>query len=174
MERMKFTIDKSTVTEGDIIEIQWDCPGAEGVELTIDNGYKGTSLVLPLSGSKRFRLHRSKGRTRLVIAATMNGKRYTKTLKVRVKEMPYTKAETVDHRGRRMSKLRQWMNLPKWQMMRNRYRQGWQMMPAEKRLASRLLLLLGGVLLLATFLPALLFLGLFALSLYLMWILMRR
>ena len=174
MERMTFTTDKTVVTEGDIVEVRWDCPGADNAELTIDNGYKKTSLPLPLSGSKRFRLHRSKGRTRLVITATVGGKRYSKTQKVKVKEIPVTKAETVDHRGRRMGKLRQWMSLPKWQSWRMRFRQGWQMMTPEKRLASRLLLILGGILLLATFLPVLLMVGLLGLSFYLMWILMRR
>lgn len=174
MERMTFTTDKSVVTEGDIVEVRWECPGADSAELTIDNGYKATTLPLPLSGSKRFRLHRSKGRTRLIITATVEGKKFSKTLKVKVKEIPVTKAETVDHRGRRMSKLRQWMSLPKWQSWRMRFRQGWQMLPPEKRLASRLLLILGGVLLLATFFPTLLLVGLFGLSMYLMWIVMRR
>ena len=171
---MTFTTDKSVVTEGDIVEVRWDCPGADSTELTIDNGYKTSTLPLPLSGSKRFRLHRSKGRTRLVITATVGGKRYSKTCKVKVKEIPLTKAETVDHRGQRMSKWRQWMNLPKWQLWRNRFRQGWQMLTPEKRLASRLLLILGGILLLATFLPILLMLGLLGLSFYLMWILMKK
>ena len=171
---MTFTTDKSVVTEGDIVEVRWECPGADSAELTIDNGYKATTLPLPLSGSKRFRLHRSKGRTRLIITATVEGKKFSKTLKVKVKEIPVTKAETVDHRGRRMSKLRQWMSLPKWQSWRMRFRQGWQMLPPEKRLASRLLLILGGVLLLATFFPTLLLVGLFGLSMYLMWIVMRR
>lgn len=174
MERMTFTTDKSVVTEGDIVEVRWECPGADSAELTIDNGYKATTLPLPLSGSKRFRLHRSKGRTRLIITATVEGKKFSKTLKVKVKEIPVTKAETVDHRGRRMSKLRQWMSLPKWQSWRMRFRQGWQMMPPEKRLASRLLLILSGVLLLATFFPTLLLVGLFGLSMYLMWIVMKR
>ena len=171
---MTFTTDKSVVTEGDIVEVRWECPGADSAELTIDNGYKATTLPLPLSGSKRFRLHRSKGRTRLIITATVEGKKFSKTLKVKVKEIPVTKAETVDHRGRRMSKLRQWMSLPKWQSWRMRFRQGWQMLPPEKRLASRLLLILSGVLLLATFFPTLLLVGLFGLSMYLMWIVMKR
>ena len=174
MERMTFTTDKNKVTEGDIVEVCWDCPGADSVELTIDNGYKATTLPLPLNGSKRFRLHRSKGRTRLVISAMVGGKRYSKTLKVKVKELPLTKAETVDPQGRPVSKLKQWFSLPKWQSLRSRYRQGWQMLTPEKRLASRLLLILGGVLLLAMLLPALLLLGLFGVSLYLMWIVMRR
>lgn len=174
MEQMTFTIDKTIVTEGDIVEVCWDCPGADSAELTIDNGFKTTTLPLPMSGSKRFRLNRSKGRTRLVVTATVGGKRFSKTRKIRVKEIPVTKTETIDHQGRRMGKLQQWMALPKWQTWRSRFRQGWQMMPPEKRLASRLLLILGGVLLLATFFPMLLLIGLFGLSMYLMWIVLRR
>ena len=171
---MTFTTDKTVVTEGDIVEVRWDCPGADIAELTIDNGYKTTTLPLPLSGNKRFRLHRSRGRTRLVITATVAGKHYSKTLKVKVKEIPLTKAETVDHRGQRMSKWKQWMSLPKWQSWRMRFRQGWQMLTPEKRLASRLLLILGVVLLLAALLPVLLLIGLFGVTMYLMWILMKR
>lgn len=174
MERMTFTTDKTVVTEGDVVEVHWDCPGADSAELTIDNGYKATTISLPLSGSKRFRLHRSKGRTRLVVTATVGGKQYSKTQKVKVKDIPLTKAETVDHRGHRMSKWRQWSSLPKWQSWRMRFRQGWQMLTPEKRLASRLLLILGAVLLMATFLPILLLVGLFGVSMYLFWILMKR
>lgn len=174
MERMTFTVDKHKVTEGDIVEVCWDCPGADRAELTLDNGYKATTLPLTLSGSKRFRLHRSKGRTRLVITAFVGGKRYSKTLKVRVKEMPVTKAETVDHRGRRVGKWKEWFGLPKWQSLRGRYRQGWQMLTPEKRLATRLLMIVSGVLLAATFLPVLLLIGLFGLSAYLMWVIMKR
>lgn len=171
---MTFTIDKTSVTEGDIVEVRWDCPGADSAELTLDNGYKTTTLPLPLNGDKRFRLNRSKGRTKLTITAHVGGKDYSKTLKVKVKEIPVTKAETVDHRGRTVSKLRQWLNLPKWQMLLQRYRQGRQAMPQDKRLASRLLLILGVVLLLAAIFPMLLLVGLFALAMYLMWIVLRR
>ncbi len=174
MERMTFTIDKTTVTEGDVVEVRWDCPGAERAELMLDNGFKATTLPLELSGSKRFRLHRSKGRTRLVITAYVGGKRFSKTLRVKVKPIPVTRAETVDHRGRRVGRLKEWLSMPKWQSWKARYRQGWQMLTPEKRLASRLLMILGAVLLLATLAPILLLLGLFGLSMYLMWILMRR
>lgn len=174
MERMTFTIDKTSVTEGDIVEVRWDCPGADSAELTLDNGYKTTTLPLSLSGDKRFRLHRSKGRTRLTITAHVGGKGYSKTLKVRVKEIPVTKAETVDQRGHTVSKLRQWLNLPKWQSLLLRYRQERQALPQDKRLASRLLLILSVVMLLAAVFPILLFVGLFALAIYLMWIILKR
>ena len=67
---MTFTTDRTTVTEGEIVEVRWDCPGAESVDLTIDNGYKTSVIPLEIGGSKRFRLHRSKGRTRLITLVT--------------------------------------------------------------------------------------------------------
>lgn len=171
---MTFTTDRSTVTEGDIVEMRWNCPGSTSVELTIDNGYKSSVIPLEIGGSKRFRLNRSKGRTRLTLTAHVDGKPYSKTLRVKVKEIPVTKTETIDHRGRTMSRLRQWLNMPRWQSLWHTYKMGRQALPKEKRLASRLLLLLGGVLLLSTFVPVLLLVGLFAITGYLMWVLLKR
>ena len=95
--RMTFNIDRRTVTEGDVVELTWQCDGAESVTLTIDNGYRSTDIPLEISGTKRFRLNRSKGRTHLTIAVTMAGKVYRKKIDVRVKKMPTVRAETVDH-----------------------------------------------------------------------------
>ena len=39
--RMTFNIDQRTVNEGDVVELTWQCDGAESVTLTIDNGYRG-------------------------------------------------------------------------------------------------------------------------------------
>lgn len=174
MEHMTFTTDRTTVTEGDIVEVRWDCPGAEGVDLTIDNGYKSSVIPLETSGSKRFRLNRSKGRTRLVLTARVDGKGFSKAIRVKVKEIPLTKAETVDHRGKPMGWAKRLWNMPKWQSFLTRYRQGRQAMPKEKKLASNLLLMLGAVLLLGTLIPFVLPLGLFALACYLMWIVLKR
>ena len=40
MDKMIFTADRTSLAEGDIIGITWDCSGADSVNLTIDNGYK--------------------------------------------------------------------------------------------------------------------------------------
>ena len=80
MEKMIFTTDRTTLTEGEVIVINWNCLEAERVELRIDNGYKATVLPLELCGNKRFRLNRSKGRTSLTITARVNGKDYSKTI----------------------------------------------------------------------------------------------
>lgn len=171
---MTFTTDRKTVTEGEIVEVRWNCPGASSVDLTIDNGYKSSVIPLELGGSKRFRLHRSKGRTRLTLTAHVDDKGFSKVIRVKVKELPVTKAETLDHRGRTMSRLRQWMNMPKWQSFLRNYRQAKMAMPKEKRLASRMLLLLGVAMLLGMLSPGLLGLGILGIAAYLMWIIFKR
>lgn len=164
-KRMTFDVDRTTVTEGDVVEVRWDCSGADRVELKIDNGYKASVLPLDITGTKRFRLNRSKGRTALTITAWKEGKHGSKTIKVRVKEMPTTHAETVDEKGRTMGSLRQW-----WQQQKPRL----QALPADKRVAMRTLALLGVILLLSLLLPAFLGIGLIALMIYLCYILWKK
>lgn len=173
---MIFDIDRHSVTEGEIVEVTWQCEGAEKVSLTIDNGYRTTGIPLTLNGNKRFRLHRSKGRTRLTIAATVDGKVYRKTHRVRVKEMPVLRAETVDHHGRRQSKLNLWwqQGLTKWHNFRNRQRYLLQALPERKQVAVRMLLILGGIALLSVIWPKLYGLGMIALMVYLGVILLKR
>ena len=95
MEKMTFKTDRTSLVEGEVITVEWDCLDAERVELSIDNGFKASVVPLEKSGTKRFRLNRSKGRTRLTITAWVGGKSFSKTIKVRVHEMPTTHAETV-------------------------------------------------------------------------------
>jgi uncharacterized membrane protein YbaN (DUF454 family) len=73
-----------------------------------------------------------------------------------------------------MGWLQRLWNMPKWQSFLMRYRQGRQAMPKEKKLASNLLLMLGAALLLGTFVPVLLPVGLLALAGYLMWVVLKR
>ena len=162
---MTFDVDRTTVTEGDVVEVRWDCTGADRVELKIDNGYKASVLALETSGSKRFRLNRSRGRTALTITAWKDGKHGSKTLKVRVKELETTRAETVDDKGKRIGATQEW-----WQQVRAR----WGAMPAEKRLASRISLILCGLILLGMLLPRLFLLGLLGLMVYLLYIVWKR
>ena len=164
-KRMTFDIDRTTVTEGDIVEVRWDCTGADRVELKIDNGYKASVLNLEISGTKRFRLNRSKGRTALTITAWKGDKHGSKTLKVRVKEIPATQTETLDHNGRTMGPIRQW-----WSQMQPR----WKNLPTDKRLAARVMLILAAVLLISTLLPVFLLFGTAGLMVYLLYVLWKK
>lgn len=176
MEKMTFTADRTSLTEGEVITITWDCKNAERTELTIDNGYKATVIPLEVSGEKRFRLNRSKGRTRLTITAWVNGKDYSKTIKVKVAELPLTHAETVDSKGRTVGKPQQWLNelRNRWRMATTQYRSNWQALPPQKQLASRVLMIIAGALLISIIAPALISIGLLVLIGYLMWVIWKK
>ena len=164
-KRMTFDVDRTSVVEGEVVEIKWDCTGADRVELKIDNGFKATVLPLDTTGSKRFRLHRSKGRTALTITAWKEGKHGSKTLKVRVKEMPTTQAETVDSQGRRVDGVKQWSDQMKQRL---------QALPPDKRLASRALAILGATFLVSLLLPRLFLVGVTLLMVYLAYVLWKK
>lgn len=169
MEKMTFTTDRTSLTEGEIIEITWDCHEAERVEFTIDNGYKSTVIPLDLTGTKRFRLNRSRGKTKLTLTAWVNGKDYSKTIKVKVYEMPTVDAETVDAKGRPVSKASQW-----WQTYRQRWRTSWQAMTPQKQLATKVLVALAVLMLFSRLLPALFFFGLIAIMIWMVVIITKR
>lgn len=176
MDKMIFTADRTSLAEGDIIGITWDCSGADSVNLTIDNGYKASSMALDIAGNKRFRLNRSKGRTRLTVTASVAGKDYSKTIKVKVSSMPVTHAETVDRNGRPVGPLRQWLDRlgPRWQSARSRLRLSWQAMSPAKQMATRILLIIAAIMLLSALWPAFLFIGMTGLAIYLFWVVWKR
>lgn len=162
---MTFDVDRTSVTEGDIVEIKWNCTGADRVELKIDNGFKATVLPLEIAGSKRFRLHRSKGRTALTITAWKDGKHGSKTLKVKVKEMPTTHAEAVDQNGQRMNGAKE-----RGVELKRRL----QALPPDKRLAVRALAILGVTLLVGLVIPRIFLLGVVALAGYLAYVVWKK
>lgn len=169
MEKMTFTTDRTSLTEGEIIEITWDCHEAERVELNIDNGFKATAIALDLTGTKRFRLNRSRGKTKLTLTAWVNGKDYSKTIKVKVYEMPTVEAETVDDKGRTVGKSQQW-----WQTYSQRWRTSWQAMTPQKQLATKVLVALAVLMLFSRLLPALFFFGLIAIMIWMVIIITKR
>ena len=172
MEKMTFKTDVTSLVEGEVITVEWDCLEAERVELSIDNGYKATVVPLEKSGTKRFRLNRSKGRTRLTITAWVGGKSYSKTIKVKVREMPTTHAETVgdDYASRPPQGGVQ----GKWQELKVCWKAAWQAMTPDKKLATRVLLAVAVILLLWPLLRWILPLGLLALTGYLLWFIWKK
>ncbi|MBR1784192.1 MAG: hypothetical protein IJ760_02000 [Bacteroidales bacterium] len=163
--KMTFDVDRKAVTEGDIVEIKWDCTGADRVELNIDNGYKASAIELPIAGSKRFRLNRSKGSTKLTVTVWKDGKHGSKSIKVRVSPLQTSRAETVDDNGRRVSGVSEW-----WTRMQLRVKQ----LPPDKRLALRASLIICASLLLGIFVPGLLQLGLLGLMVYLLFVVWKH
>jgi len=165
MEKMTFTTDRTTLTEGEVITVTWDCTGAERVELGIDNGFKATSLPLDISGVKRFRLNRSKGRTNLTITAWVNGKNYSKTIKVKVRELRATHAETVGDNYASQPPKKGLAG--KWQEFKVRWQASWNAMPPIKQLYARLLSMIAGILILSLIIPWIMPIGLVCMGIYL-------
>lgn len=177
MGKMIFTTDRTSLAEGEVIEVRWDCTGAESVRLCIDNGYRSTELALETSGSKRFRLNRSKGKTLITIKAVVDGKEYTKTIKVKVTDIPVSRAEAVDEKGRKLGSVGEWWRqrvLPKWHSAKARWHGGRNAMGGEKKLAARILIILAVAMLLSPLMPVLLPLGLIVVVCYLAWVLLKR
>ena len=175
-KQMTFTVDRGTVVEGEVVEVAWECRGAERVELTIDNGLRTSVLPLEAAGTKRFRLNRSKGRTRLTLSATALDKTYSKTLRVRVKKMPVIKAETLDHNGKPMNALRHWWQrtLEKGRTLKAKEKLRMQQLPEKKQVAVKGMAILGAVMLLSLAWPRVYSLGMMAVMVYFAVILLRR
>ena len=55
--KIDLSVDKTKVTEGDVVEMTWSCFAAEKVQLILDNGYKSSTIDVEPSGSKKFRLN---------------------------------------------------------------------------------------------------------------------
>ena len=175
-QRMTFDIDRRVVTEGDVVEVKWQCAEAESVRLTIDNGYRSTEIPLENIGSKRFRLNRSKGRTHMTITVVIEGKSYSKRINVRVKKMPTMHAETVDQQGRRQGGLQVWWQkrLTNWHDYRAKLRQSMQALPEQKQLAAKTLGIMGVILILSAIWPRVYSFGMMIVVAYLGYVMLRR
>jgi len=175
-KQMTFMVDRGTVVEGEVVEVAWECQGAEKVELTIDNGLRSSVMPLEAAGTKRFRLNRSKGRTRLTLSATSLDKTYSKTLRVRVKKMPVIKAETLDHNGKPLNAVRHWwqQTIEKLRNLKAKEKLRMQQLPERKQVAVKGLAIIGIVMLLSLAWPRLYTLGMMVMMVYFAVVLMRK
>ena len=154
-QRMIFEIDRRSVTEGDVVEINWQCEGAEEVKLTIDNGFRSSEMSLETSGNKKFRLNRSKGKTHLTLTVKTEGKEHHKTIDVRVKKMPTIKADTVDNNGKKMGLLSQWWQkgLSNWHNFMAKVNLALSALPERKQVIVKMMTLLGVMLIVSAIWP---------------------
>lgn len=175
-QRMTFDIDRRCVTEGDVVEISWQCEGADSVMLSLDNGFRSIQIALDLTGSKRFRLNRSKGRTKLDLTARIQGKDYHKVIKVKVKKMPTVKAETLDSNGRSLNWPRQlWQKVvTKWHELSAKFNLMLQGLPLKKQIAAKLLLVIALLLILSAIWPRFYSFALTLVAVYLAVVLLRK
>ena len=168
--QITFTTDTDTVTEGDVISIQWSCNPADSVRLIIDNGFKTNTIDVEASGIKRFRLNRSKGKTKLTIIALYNGKEASKTIKVKVKEMEVINAETVnDGRAYSGSHSMSW-----WKKTKMKLLYLWMTLPATKKIVVIILNFLLVLLVMSLIFPRFLLFGLTMIIIYLTYFLLKK
>ena len=168
--QITFTTDTDTVTEGDVISIQWSCNPADSVRLIIDNGFKTNTIDVEASGIKRFRLNRSKGKTKLTIIALYNGKETSKTIKVKVKEMEVINAETVnDGRAYSGSHSMSW-----WKKTKMKLLYLWMTLPPTKKIVVIILNFLLVLLVMSLIFPRFLLFGLTLIIIYLTYFLLKK
>lgn len=168
--QITFTTDTDTVTEGDVISIQWSCNPADSVRLIIDNGFKTNTIDVETSGIKRFRLNRSKGKTKLTIIALYNGKEASKTIKVKVKEMEVINAETVnDGHAYSGSHSMSW-----WKKTKMKLLYLWMTLPPTKKIVVIILNFLLVLLVMSLIFPRFLLFGLTMIIIYLTYLLLKK
>ena len=168
--QITFTTDTDTVTEGDVISIQWSCNPADSVRLIIDNGFKTNTIDVEASGIKRFRLNRSKGKTKLTIIALYNGKEASKTIKVKVKDMEVINAETVnDGHAYSGSHSMSW-----WKKTKMKLLYLWMTLPPTKKIVVIILNFLLVLLVMSLIFPRFLLFGLTMIIIYLTYFLLKK
>ncbi len=171
---MKFKVSKRIVREGDIVEVTWECPEAESARITIDNGYRSASAVVPSSGSKKYKLNRSKGRTRITLFANCHDTSVHREIFIIVRKSRSSRAKSEDNVYDSYTRMDKPNVKQRFRIFRERLSYAWQYVPAQKKLAYTLLLLLSLVMLLSAFIPKVTYFGLFALAAYLLWYIYKK
>jgi len=168
---MKLKVNKHRITEGGVVEVRWDCRDlktASGATVTIDNGFKKSSLPVEVSGSKKFRLNRSEGDTVITVSAVADGMSFSKEQKVTVKPQKkrYDSYTTVGSHpiNEFFKKISRGISL--------KIRGGWQSLPQDKRHAWLMLGILLICFMLSLFWTEVAFYGLGILTIYLIWTLL--
>ena len=167
---MTFTIDRTKVTEGEIVEVKWDCSGAQTASLTLDNGYTNTTMAIEQVGTKKFRLNRV-GNTTVTLTTSNGKKETTKKHKIKVSAKKYDTYQRVGD-----NKLKDW-----WEKITkgvknyfSRVKYGWNIMPKDKKQATTSLIIILAIMIVSSFFPSAVFFGLSLLAIYCFYILMKK
>jgi|SRR5574344_342376 hypothetical protein len=174
---MIFTVNKTRVTEGDVVEIKWKCPKAQNVKLTIDNGFRSSSADVEVEGAKKFKINRSNGQTVISLDALIDGKKINRNLFIKVKQ-PKVKVDDGFDSYKRLDndRFKNFINSikSKFKSFQYKFKLFWSSLPPQKKQAYILLMIIFGIMIISSFYPRIIFFGMTALSLYLLWTLMKR
>ncbi len=85
--KIDFSVDKTKVAVGDIVEIMWKCYDDEGsTELTIDNGFRQLTESVGSFGCKRIRINRASARkVQITLGTVINGQKCSRSISVDVR-----------------------------------------------------------------------------------------
>jgi hypothetical protein len=172
--KIEFKADKQRVAEGEVVEVTWSCTNAELVQFTIDNGFKTITQTVEPSGSKKFRLNRSSGKTQLVISATNDGKTYYKSVGVRVKraKKPKTENDYDDYTGYKGAKRNGGKN--NWANFKTKMKYVWASLTEKKKIAYIVLPILCLSLIFSTFSLVLSYICILCVIGYLLFTILKR
>ncbi|MBO7198132.1 MAG: hypothetical protein J6V28_04980 [Tidjanibacter sp.] len=154
--KINFSVDRTSVKEGESVLVAWECGIPDAVTLTINNGYSTSQIQLADSGSRAVTMTKSKGRTTLRLTVATAGRIERREIEIRVKNQKITRTYSSPRRRRTASGssaasgggIKVW-----WERVRYRFRSfverlrySWQVMPPKtKRLYKWMLLLLAAM-----------------------------
>lgn len=147
--KLSVTTNKKSVSEGEFIEIQWNCDACpDSLLLTIDSGYDHYTIPVADSGSTRIVMSRSKRKTTITLKAFMSGKKVSKSTSVRVKNYKRSRVSRTNTTcGMKMRKEKLYT---KWCVFRAQVKYWWLSLKKwQKALWIALLLLWLGILVLS-------------------------
>lgn len=176
---MKLSVDKLIIREGEVVAITWDSNNAQTTRLIIDNGYKSSALDVPSSGEKKIRLNRSKGLTKVILSALVNGKQKNKVTLIKVRSPKTVKPKEEKHYDsyKRMDNtgFRGWWQrfCEKLRAFGSKLRYFWKSLTPQKRQSYILLLFVCVLMGVTNYYPALASLGLGLMGAYLIISLLR-
>ena len=177
MDKLKFNIDKVKADAGESVNVSWDCDNPDMVSLTVEDGQRSV-YQLGDSGSRSIKLSGDSDKVVFTLSATLGGKveRSTRTVKVSRKVL---KAEKVQRapgssssskfRMPDFGKVGDW-----WKRTASNFKMAWSYLPADKKLAYKILGILAAISVLSAVFPRLLSLSFLVLGLYLMWFILKR
>jgi len=134
---LSLSVNQTVVTEGDIVTLQWSAPDGAAVQLSIDNGYKNAIQDVSPTGSKQFRLNRSRRYTTFSITASLNGKSASRRVAVRVKPPKVQRAEVINDPYQSAPDASNHIPVKmRWEMTKAAFQRSWNNMPTQKQVAT--------------------------------------
>ena len=176
MSKLTFNIDKKQITEGEYINVTWDCPNPDMVSLTVEDGIKSIHQLSD-SGSRSIPASGNADMITLTLRASIGGKVEEKKATVKVKRK-VLKAERVygsakSSKGWKnpfdFSKIKTW-----WNGIVSKFKLAWTYMPENKKLAYKILGLIMVAMILTSISPKLATLGFLLVVGYLFWVIFKK